>query len=40
MADSLGLRFEEVNGDVGELMKMTRSLINYLDSPGVVPTED
>ena len=32
--------FEEINGDEDELMKITRTLINYLNSPGVVPTED
>jgi len=31
--------FEEVNGDKDELMKMTRSLINYLDSSGVTSIE-
>ena len=31
--------FEEVNGDEDELMKMTRSLINYLDSSGVTSIE-
>jgi arylsulfatase A-like enzyme len=31
--------FEEVNGDEDELMKMTRSLINYLDSSEVTSIE-
>ncbi|MFP3238793.1 MAG: hypothetical protein RXQ00_06250, partial [Caldivirga sp.] len=31
--------FEEVNGDEDELMKMTRSLINYLDSSGITSIE-
>jgi hypothetical protein len=31
--------FEEVNGDEDVLMKMTRSLINYLDSSGVTSIE-
>jgi len=31
--------FEEVNGDEDELMKMTRTLINYLDSSGVTSIE-
>ena len=31
--------FEEVNGDKDELMKMTRSLINYLDSSEVTSIE-
>jgi hypothetical protein len=31
--------FEEVNGDEDELMKMIRSLINYLDLSGVTSIE-